>query len=202
MVAETQAPPKRKVRGRSNASAAWPLEQRLAVKALYQVHQRTPAQIAMVLKRTPNQVSGLIHRLGWSKARSKKVEELTVKTDARAREQLGAVVEAVAALSEQGAVQGLQRAVDSSKAKGKFAARDYRSWAGGARDLVNVARQARGMDTEKGNAHSVNFTVNQYVVRCESAPKPESKQVVELGEHSQEQNNVAQAALAEPGVEP
>lgn len=181
MVAESPALPAKPAKTkRQIVSAAWPIKDRLTVKAMYEVHERTPAQIAAFLKRPASQVSDLIWRQGWSQKKAERTRELTVKTDARAREQLGKVVEAVATLAEQGSVNGLQRAVDASTKKGKFAARDYRSWAGGARDLVNVARQARGLDSQQGGTGAVTtFNLTQLVVRGEPVPRL-AEQVIEV----------------------
>jgi hypothetical protein len=98
--------------------------------------------------------------------------ELVIKSDAHAQEQIGRVVEAVAVLSEQAAVSGLTRAQESATAtRNKDNAQAFRAYAGGARDLVNIARQARGLDSQQGQGVAgATFNLTQLVVKGE--PKP------------------------------
>jgi hypothetical protein len=143
MVADV-ARPKAKVVPR-NASAAWPLERELCVQTLYLTDGLTPAQIAKVLCKTPQAVSSLIWRRGWTNDRRKKGSNADKLARVRTQEHVERVITATAAVAESASVAGLQRALQTAQRGGEDAAKDFRSWAGGARDLVNIMRQARGL---------------------------------------------------------
>jgi hypothetical protein len=136
---------------------------------MYLTDGLTPTQIAAALS-TPerpldsNKVRGLIFRRAWFQTKANAGQRAQTLARARATEHVERVVQATAAVAEAASVAGLKRALDATADTGKDAARDFRSWAGGARDLVNVARQARGLvDAGKvqaggdGDARTINL---------------------------------------------
>ena len=171
MVAETQptapaAPAKPK---RRNASPTWPLVQELAVQTMYLTDGMSPKDIASALQRDCRQVSTLIFRRGWSKNRNAKLAKHTSSLRASEANHIERVVKAQAAVAEAGSIAGLKRALEATESGSEFAARDFRSWAGGARDLVTVARQARGLDTTAQLPGGGSVSLNLFYLRGDSA---------------------------------
>jgi hypothetical protein len=177
---------------------------RLKVRNLYLVQNLSYNEIAAQTGLSYNTVNSFVRRTRLADAR-KQIEAQSLKRhDARTHAFVDATAEAIAAQSEEIALGGLNRARDSVVSGSEYAAKDFQAWTGGVRNLVQVSRIARGEDNSNGSG-STSLTVNAYVVRCEAAqPKPEPKQVeqAQVVELSPVQNNVAQATLAEPGVEP
>ena len=76
-------------------------------------------------------------------------------------------VEAIASVSEQHAMRGLERVGQALESKGKFAARDFQSWTGGVRNLVTTARELRRPDGP--NIPGAAGSVNIFFVRPQSS---------------------------------
>lgn len=150
MVALT--PSKQGAKKNRNASSTWSLTEELAVQSLYVVQGLSPKQIGDATGKQAKRISNLIMRRGWTsdrRQRSKKAEDLQ---RSQAKQHVERVVLAQSALAEAASIGALSRAADCTQNKNKDAAKDFRSWAGGARDLVNVMRQARGLvDPGKGS---------------------------------------------------
>jgi hypothetical protein len=162
------APAAKRQRKPRNSSAAWPLVRELAVQTLYLTDGMTPQKIAAALSTpaeplTGSAVRGLIFRRGWTPQKRDAAQQAETLALARGKEHVERVVQATAAVAEAASVAGLQRALSATADTGKDAARDFRSWAGGARDLVNVARQARGLvdpgkvTASDGDARTINL---------------------------------------------
>ncbi len=172
MVAETISNPPAKPK-RRNASPVWSLVQELAVQTMYLTDGMSPKHIASALQVSPQRVSNLVFQRGWSKERAKKAGKLEAKARAGEAEHIQRVVKAQAAVAEAGSIAGLKRALQATESDSEFAARDFRSWAGGARDLVNVARLSRGLDQQSGSiGSSTTLNLTQLVIRGEPLPAP------------------------------
>lgn len=165
-------PKPRRAGKRPPAWNQWPLEHELAVKRMYLVQGYSPTDIASALKlpgRNPQSISNLIHRRGWQTQRRDEADGLRksaeIASSAGASAEVQRVVDATAALAESASIAGLQRAMEATQSGHENAARDFRAWAGGARDLVNVARQARGLDARSESADTRGMTLNLFAVQ-------------------------------------
>lgn len=147
MVARPEKPKKRQI-----PHPNWPLADELAVQTMYLVQGIAPAAIARSLSRSPQSISSLIFRRGWTAKVREKTQKAEELARTRTREHVERVVIAQSALAEAASVGALTRAAECAQDRSDSAAKDFRSWAGGARDLVNVMRQARGLvDPGKSN---------------------------------------------------
>lgn len=180
-----QPPAKPRKQGSPRKGFAYPGKLPLAVwqtvRTMYLVQGCAPSEIALALQLPAKRVSDLVSREGWSKQRRGNVSQLTVKSDAHAQEQLAKTIEAHAILAEHGATVGLSRAVEAAGAPiHKDNAQAFRAYAGGARDLVNIARQARGLDSQgSAGVAGATFNLTQLVVQ------PREKPVVRVEEAAQ-----------------
>lgn len=166
----------RKRGSRKVSTAAWPLVRELAAQTLYLTDGLSPAQIAKSLATpadpiTPQAVRSLIHRRGWSPQRRNTEAQAAILANARTREHVDRVVQATAAVAEAASVSGLQRALQSAQAGGEDSARDFRAWAGGARDLVNIVRLSRGLD-KPDTLSGATTSASVFFVRCD-VPQPQ-----------------------------
>jgi len=152
-----------------------PLPVRLRAKNLYVVQGLTPAVIAKQVKLSPEQVQRLVSREKWAPEKRRAAEKSEELALAHTREQLNEVIAAVGDLSEDASIAGLQRAVECTTKKSKFAAKDYASWANGARALVSIARQARGLEDKSfgpsnGAANTINLFVGRFGPAVDETP--------------------------------
>ena len=153
----------------------WSLQDELAVRTMLLVDHVPPKRIAEVVNRPIKSVRNLIERRGWAKDRAIVRSKAEALLQAKANEHALKIVDAVGTLAEEASLGALMRAKEATQRTDKDAARDFRSWAGGARDLVMVSRQARGLDAgpnAQGNAVQVNlFSVNAVGFGVPSEPK-------------------------------
>jgi hypothetical protein len=160
MVAEQTAiaKPRSKSLSAGNACTTWTLMRELAAETMYLVDGLPPRAIAAALS-TPERiisrsaVTSLISRKGWTQKRRQQSQKSANIAHKRAQEHVEMVVQAQGSLAAAASVQGLKRAMEAAESSGEDSARDFRSWAGGARDLVNIMRQARGL-VDPGKAQS------------------------------------------------
>ncbi len=140
-----------------------PLTVRQRVRSLYVVQGLQPAQIAKETKLPVNTITQLVIREGWTNERRILSKEVKIRADAEIKGEIDEMVRAVGALSEQGAVAGLQRAVNCTSETHTLASRDFSNWAAGAKSLVTLARQARGLDAkETASAGPAGVNVNLF----------------------------------------
>lgn len=175
---EAPAKPKRKMpispgRPKGYEWYSFPVPVRLRIRSLYLVQGLEPSQIAPKIDKEftkdfpdlkmpdPGQISSLCIREGWSKQKKRIKEQIIEDAVARTKAEVESVVESTAMLAEEGSVRGIQRALDCVKSKSMTAAKDFASWAAGSRQLVAIARQARGLDDsvkgEGGNTTNLIF---------------------------------------------
>ncbi|HEX2898835.1 MAG TPA: hypothetical protein VHS96_03850, partial [Bacteroidia bacterium] len=171
--AEPQVKPKRKMpvstgRPKGYEWFATPLPVRMRVRSLYLVQGLEPSQISPKItkefkgvKLEPAQISALCARNGWTKEKRLLKAKLEKDSLTRTQEQVEEVVASTAMLAEEGSLAGIQRALECTTKKGKFASKDFAAWAAGSRQLVAIARQARGLDAkdagESGSTVNVMF---------------------------------------------
>jgi hypothetical protein len=62
-------------------------------------------------------------------------------------------------LAEEGSIAGIQRALECTKTNSEKSAKKFAAWAAGSRQLVAIARQARGLDA-KGGADGDGAQIN------------------------------------------
>jgi hypothetical protein len=148
-------------------SSAWALADELAVQTLYLVDGFTPKQISQSLTRDYQAVRRLIWSRGWTAQRRNKSELARASTNAHSHAHIERVVKAQAVLAESASVAGLKRAMESAQSGSETSARDFRAWAGGARDLVNVARLSRGLDAAQQQQNNTSLTLAMFLVKGE-----------------------------------
>lgn len=190
MVAETtkEPPQHRSKGGRKKGDSGFPLLTKLKARNLYLVQGATHEVIAKETGMTIRQSESLAARQGWTKARKAKERSLVATQDARAEGQISEALDAIASVSEQHAVQGLNRVAKALESKGKFAARDFQSWTGGVRNLVQTAKMCRETgDGANGVAGGANLNVfilrvgEQVQAKGTSDPVAEAKDVTPNG---------------------
>lgn len=142
-----------------------PLPTRLKVRNLYLVQGISHKEIAAKVGLTRTQVETLVKRERWCEVKASTKDNLVRAHDARMSSQVAEIVEAVASESDEISLAGLQRAREATESQSEYAAKDFASWTSGVRNLVNVARQARGLDAERSAQGS---TLNVFVGRFET----------------------------------
>lgn len=155
MVAETtpspvSAPTKRP---RKTVPFRLPEQTRHSVRALYVVRGLSPAQIALAVNLTPEQVRNLISREKWTALRAKgengRKSKIEAETLARADDDVKRTVEAVAILSEDLTLRSLNLCSEQLDAKD---AKGLQMASGAARNFVQIARMSRGLDSRAQNS--------------------------------------------------
>lgn len=176
MVATNEAPTPKPNEPRERASV--PLLAKLKVKNLKVVQCLSDKEIARQTGLTLGQVRGIVDRNRWTNDKREKTRKIMDGHAARMEAQVAEIVEAVASESEEIALAGLQRAREATTSASEYAAKDFQSWTGGVRNLVNVARQARGLDTERS---AQGTTLNVFVGRFETvSDKPAEKPAIDV----------------------
>ncbi len=157
--------PKRKMPkspGRGRAVSI-PIPIRMRIRSLYVVQGLEPAQIAKQLPEgvslSPTQISMLCWRQGWAAKKREVKERIEKDSLSRTRDELETVIEATAMLAEEGSVAGLRRAIECTANNDEKSAKSFASWAAGSRQLVAIARQARGLDAKDSGGEGAN-TIN------------------------------------------
>lgn len=186
MVAETPNPPsKRTSKGRDHTIPAISLLSRAKARNMYLTQGLDWKTISAAVGVPPNRLMQLANREGWTAKKRELIARLNARTDARSAAQLDEVSEAIASESEEIALSGLQRARDSLGSGSEFAARDFQSYTGGVRNLVQVARAIREpMGAQIGANGAAGLSV--FILRVgdagASTPKgvEQAKQVTEI----------------------
>lgn len=150
-----------------------PLLTKLKVRNLYLSQGLGPQAIAKITGLTEKQAGNIIVREGLAKLRASAKSAIEARSDARTQEQVSEVIEAIARESEEIALSGIARAREATESRSEFAAKDFQSWTGGVRNLVNIARQARGLDSERsaGQGATLNVFVGRFETVGDKAPK-------------------------------
>ena len=131
----------------------WPLRLRQQAQVLYLVQGLAPREMAPIVNRSIGQIQALVSAEGWFTERRRMTAEVTEAVSLRARERVQEVIEAVGALSEQASIATLQRTNEATlRAPSLDAAQTVRTYAAASRDLVGVARQARGLGDDAPSA--------------------------------------------------
>ena len=164
MVAAAEKPkrkmPKSPGRGRA---VSIPIPVRMRIRSLYVVQGLEPSQIAKQLPDgtdlTPTQISALCLRQGWTGEKKRVKEKIEQDALSRTQEEVEAVVSATAMLAEEGSLAGLRRAIECTENNGEKSAKKFAAWAAGSRQLVAIARQARGLDAKDSAGDAAN-TIN------------------------------------------
>lgn len=126
-----------------------------------------------------SQVRTLVDREGWAKLKTTVKRKLESGLDAHATEHVTEMTEAIANESEEIALSGLQRARQAVESQETYAAKDFQSWTGGLRNLVQVARELRGFDNEQSRGPGA--TLNVFVGRFETvSDKPAEKPAIDV----------------------
>lgn len=170
---------KRGTGGKKRGDCEFPLLVKMKARNLYLIQGLSHEDVAKRTGLTADQSRTLAQRNGWTKQRQERKRILVAKQDARAESQISEALEAIADVSEQHAVQGLDRVGKALESKGKFAARDFQSWTGGVRNLVQTAKMCREIGP---SANGVGSTVNVFVGAFPRAGDAvsEAKQVTEV----------------------
>ncbi len=89
------------------------------------------------------------------------------------------IIEAIAELSEQHAIRGLQKAGEALERNDRDAARDFQSYTAGVKNVVSVAKAVRetGSDLSEGGVRELNLF---FFGMAQSAQPKEVKQVTEI----------------------
>lgn len=142
-----------------------PLQTRLKVRNLYLYQGLGHKEIAAKVGLTTRQCQTLVQRHKLTDLKRSINGKAVQAHNARVDADVAEIVDAVASESEEIALAGLQRAREATTSASEYAAKDFQSWTGGVRNLVNVARQARGLDTERS---AQGTTLNVFVGRFET----------------------------------
>jgi len=162
----------------SSGNGTIPMETRARVQSLYLTRFLSSQQIAKETKLTPNQVSQLCHREGWTIIRQQKLMKSAQSASTRADASLAKIYNAVAIESEELIFSGMNRARESVKKRGKFSARDFQSWSGGIRNFADISRKCRGIDRADTIGAGSNGNVNlSLFVMPESGIRPMPRDV-------------------------
>lgn len=160
-----------------------PLPLRTKVCVLYTVRGMSPAAIAVELKGelTRDQIASMAIREGWTAKQKVLIRRTKEEVDARTRAATDEITNAIASECEDLTFSALTRTRQSLESGHENAARDFRSYAGGLRDLVTIARTCRGLDLRNDGADTRGATtLNVFVGRfgpSASAATPEVKNV-------------------------
>lgn len=134
---------------------AFDMVERLKVRTMYLLMGMEGSEIAAKLECEPRQIANLIHREGWGKERKRRREKAEAAVDARAAEEVGNIVQAVAIKSEELGMASLEKAGDVLETeRTEFWAKDVQALSQAAKNFVGLARQARGLDTADNLANS------------------------------------------------
>lgn len=136
------------------STGPWPIEHELTVRRLYVVDGMGASDIAASfgasVGRDVKSIRNLIDSRRWSP--EKRAKQAAVRSNAQAEinarvpAEVERIVTATAVLAEEASLGALKRAHAETTGKGRGAAKNFRAWAAGARDLVSVARVSRGLD--------------------------------------------------------
>lgn len=166
----TDKPDKRRTLPRQNGH--WqetPLLVKLKARNLYLVQGLTHKEIASQTGLSLLASQQLASRNGWTELRRKSKERILAKQDAKLEEQSKEALDAIASVSEQHAVRGLERVGEALESYGDFSARDFQSWTGGVKNLVSIMREIRAPQEQ---AQVKGATLNMFIIRAGDAAVP------------------------------
>lgn len=129
-----------------------PTPTKLRARNLYVVQGLPAQEVGSQVGLTARQVKALADHNGWGKARKAARLALSAPLQAHEEAEIAEIASAQASLADEGALAGLNRAIQAAASDGKDAAKDYQAFAGGARALVQTSRQIRGLDNALGKA--------------------------------------------------
>jgi len=138
-----------------------PILVRLKARNLYLVQGLGHREIARQTGLTLQACQKLASREKWTALRRDQKLSLLAKQDASMSEKCSETLEAIASVSEQHAMRGLERVGEALESKGEFAARDFQSYTGGVKNLVSIMREIRA---PQENTPS-NAGLNVFVIR-------------------------------------
>jgi hypothetical protein len=130
----------------------------------------------------------LAKREGWTERRKEQRLKLETTTDARIKAFEDQVSEAIAQETVDVTLSGVGRAREAVESRGEFAARDFQSWTGGIRNLVQVAKLLREPSANMDG--SVQAQLNVFILRVgdqgsvtrgTNLQQPEQKNVTPTG---------------------
>lgn len=150
-----------------------PLALKLRVKNLYIIGGKSHHEIAADTGMTPGAIATLCSRNGWTGEKRKREAQMVKKSDARIESQMSEAVEAISSEAQEIALSGLERARDAVKRKGKDAAKNFQSWTGGVRNLVQVIRAIEnpGSGDAQPSGPAINFFFAPAAPAAASEPK-------------------------------
>lgn len=146
-----------------------PLLVRLKARNLYLVQGLGHKEIASQTGLTEEGSQQLASREGWVALRRERKKHLLAAQDARLEAAHSEVLDAIADVSAQHAVQGLDRVGKALESKGKFAARDFQSWTGGVKNLVSIMREIKAPQNDSPGSGA---TLNMFILRVGDQAKP------------------------------
>jgi hypothetical protein len=177
MVAEVAPPIKRKhlpsVKGYNI-----PLATRLQVRNLYVGACLGPSDIAPKVGLTLRQVRRLVATDKLAPIRRRAVSNAIKVTDNTANHLLERFNQEIASQSEEASLGAIVRAREAVASKDKLAARDFQSWTGGIRNLVDVSRRVRGLDAKQPEG-SVTMNLGFFMASPVETKPIEASQVVD-----------------------
>jgi hypothetical protein len=147
---------------RERANGKWkqlPLLVRLKARNLYLVQGLGHSEIAQACGITQQASYKLVSREGWAALRKGQKRDLLAKQDARMHETQSEALDAIADVSSQHALQGLDRVGEALSDSGEFAARNFQSWTGGVKNLVSIMRDIRAPQSEAPEGARLNVFV-------------------------------------------
>lgn len=174
MVAETLAETKTPQRGKIGGyRQTIPLPVKLKIRSLYIIQQLSPAEIGEKMGMTRQQVQGLCYREKWQRVKQRAKISFQQQADARAKEEVSEIHDAFALKTEELAMGSLEKASRRMPDEDVNAARDLQALSQTAKNFIGIARQIRGMDSDKRSERGdVNITFIGTLERVgDSAPK-------------------------------
>lgn len=172
-------PPRRTDKRLKRDTTPTALVTKLKVKNLYLYQDASHKEIAKRTGLTESAVGNLIHRERWSQLKKEAARQLEDTHDARAQEAQQSIVEAIGSQAEEITLSGLERAREAVKRKGKDAARDFQSWTGGVRNLVQSIKAIRPGGAAIGGDGSVtNFNLFFAPVSPQAQSEPKQAEAV------------------------
>ncbi len=186
-----QAKPKSVIPAKATRKGQIPLLTRLKARNLY-LTQGLPYKAISAETGLPEEtLQQLAHREGWTEQRRQTKRRLMKNADARMEAQQSEAMEAIAALSEQHVVKSMERIGEALERTDQFAARDFQSFTGGARNLVSIMKEIRQPEQQSVDG---SRGLSVFVVRVGEAAQPKQERNVTA-------NTAAALALSSAAVD-